>query len=68
MSEVRTVWHDMQIRRNEAVSRRRRGMLLAVLALGAMCAAEALFLAYFAGPDTVNLMAAAEGVPVTTGE
>ena len=68
MSEARTVWHDIQARRNAAARRQWQGAALAVLALVAMCTAEILFLNYVASPDTVNMMTAAEGMPSVTGE
>jgi hypothetical protein len=64
MGEARTVWHDLQTRRSAAASRHRTGLLLMAGLLIAMCTAEALFLNYVAGPDTVNLLTAAEGMPV----
>jgi hypothetical protein len=67
MSEARTVWHDLQTRQKVAANRQRSGVLLAAGLLIAMGAAEALFLAYVAGPDTVDLLTAAQGAP-TGGE
>jgi hypothetical protein len=64
MSEARTVWHAMDAQRNPAVSRHRTGLLLAVCLLCAVAAAQVLFLYFVAGPDSVNLVAAAEGIPV----
>ena len=68
MSEAHTVWHDMQARRDTAVSRHWSGVVLAAVLLTAMCCAEVLFLKYVAGPDTVNLLSAAEGMAVPTGD
>jgi hypothetical protein len=47
-----------------AAPRRRRygGILLAVVLLCAMAAAEVLFLTFVAGPDSVNMISAAEGI------
>ena len=65
MSEARTIWHAMESRRSACRepapgrSADRGGLLCA------MAAAEALFLHYVAGPDSVNLMMAAEGVQIT---
>ncbi|MBV9735772.1 MAG: hypothetical protein JO209_07655 [Acidisphaera sp.] len=64
MSEARTIWHDMAARRGVAIRRKRSGMALAVALLCAMAAAEVLFLTFVAGPDSVGLVAAAEGVPM----
>jgi hypothetical protein len=64
MSEARTVWQELEVRRSTAASRQRSGMLLAVALLVGMCAAEVAFLRYVAGPDTVAALVAAEGLPV----
>jgi hypothetical protein len=64
MSEARTVWHDLQTRRSAAVSKQRVGLVLIAGLLIVMCAAEIAFLNYVAGPETVNLLTVAEGVPV----
>ena len=63
MSEARTVWHEVAARRNVAKRQHLTGYLLACLLLLTMTVAEVQFLRHFAGPDTVNLMAAAEGIP-----
>jgi hypothetical protein len=55
----------METRRSAAVSRDRAGLLIAAALLCAMAAAEVLFLHYVAGPDSVNLLTAAEGVQIT---
>jgi hypothetical protein len=68
MSEAHTIWHDMPARRNAAVTRQWTGVVLAAVLLTAMCGAEVLFLKYVAGPDTVNLLTAAEGMAVTSGD
>ena len=65
MSEARTIWHAMETRRSAAVSRHRAGLLIAAALLCAMAAAEVLFLHYVAGPDSVNLLTAAEGVQIS---
>jgi hypothetical protein len=64
MSEARTVWHMLEQRRATAASRHRSGVLLVAALLCAMAAAEVLFLRFVGGPDAVNLIAAAEGIPV----
>jgi hypothetical protein len=63
MSEARTIWQDLDTRRSHAATQERSGMLLAVALLCVM-AAEVLFLRYVAGPDSVNMMQAAEGISV----
>jgi hypothetical protein len=62
MSDARTVWHAMEAERSAAASRHRAGILLAVGLLYSAAAAEVLFLRFVAGPDSVQLMAAAEGI------
>jgi ABC-type Fe3+-siderophore transport system permease subunit len=64
MSEARTIWHDLETRRSVAVSRQRSALLLGAALLIAMCAGEVVFLNYVAGPDTVNILSAAEGMPI----
>jgi hypothetical protein len=65
MSDARTVWHTLDQRRSRAASRQRSGVLIAVALLCVMAAAEVLFLRFVAGPDSVNLISAAEGIPTT---
>jgi hypothetical protein len=65
MSEARTIWHAMEARRSAAVSRDRAGLLIAAALLCAMAAAEVLFRHYVAGPDSVNLLMAAEGFQIS---
>jgi hypothetical protein len=65
MSEARTIWHSMETRRSAAVSRERCSLLIAAALLCAMAAAEVLFLHYVAGPDSVNLLMAAEGFQIS---
>ena len=62
MSEARTIWHVMEADRSAAISRHRTGILLVICLLCAAAAAEVLFLRYVAGPDSVQMMAAAEGI------
>ena len=64
MSEAQTVWHALESRRSASVTRKRTGMALLVCLLCAMTICEALFLKFVAGPDSVNLMVAAEGVAI----
>ncbi len=64
MSEARTIWHTLEARRASAANRERTGIILAVVLLCAMAASEVLFLRFVAGPDSVNLLTAAEGIPV----
>ena len=64
MSEGRTIWQDLDTRRSHAATQQRSGILLAVALLSVMAAAEVLFLRYVAGPDSVNMMQAAEGISV----
>lgn len=64
MSHARTVWDELDLRRVTAAKRRRSGLLLAILLLGAMTVAEALFLRFVAGPDSVAAMQAAEAINV----
>jgi hypothetical protein len=63
MSEAQSVWLDLQTRRKVAAKRQRSGVLLAAGLLIAMGAAEVLFLAYAVGPDTVDILTAAQGAP-----
>ena len=64
MSEARTIWHDLEARRSESIVRKHSGVLLAIALLSVMTVCEVAFLRYFAGPASVNLMVAAECVPV----
>ena len=65
MSEARTVWHPADVRRTTtAASRERSGLMLAICLLIAMAAAEVLFLRFAAGPESVNLISAAEGIAI----
>jgi hypothetical protein len=63
MSEARTVWHDMAVHRSSAANRQISGVLIATVLLAVMAVAEVAFLRYVAGPDSVNLISAAEGIP-----
>jgi hypothetical protein len=65
MSGTHTVWHTLEQRRRRAANRERSGVLIAVALLCAMAVAEVLFLRFVAGPDSVNLISAAEGIPTT---
>ena len=64
MSEARTIWHTMETRRNAAAGRERAGLLCLAALLCAMAAAEVLFLQYVAGPESADLLAAAEGIHI----
>jgi len=64
MSEARTIWHDLETRRSLVTNRQRTSLLLGAGLLIAMCAGEVVFLNYVAGPDTVNILTAAEGMPI----
>jgi hypothetical protein len=64
MSEARTVWQDLEVRRSTAASRHLTGIMLAIGVLIGMCTAEVLFLNYVVGPDTINTLIAAEGMPL----
>jgi hypothetical protein len=63
MSEVHTVWHNLELRQKVAAKRQRSGVLLAAGLLIAMGAAEVAFLAYAVGPDTMDILTAAQGAP-----
>ena len=63
MSEVHTVWHNLELRQKVAAKRQRSGVLLVVGLLLAMGVAEVLFLNFVVGPDTVDLLTAAQGAP-----
>jgi hypothetical protein len=63
MSQARTVWHEVAARRNAAKRQYFTVYLFAFLLLITMTVAEVQFLRHFAGPDSVNMMAAAEGIP-----
>jgi len=62
MSEARTVWHAMAEERSAVGSRERTGFMLAVVLLCAMTISEVLFLRFVAGPESVAMIAAAEGI------
>ena len=65
MSEANTIWHSLEQRRSRAANRERSGVMIAVALLCAMAVAEVLFLRFVAGPDSVNLISAAEGIATT---
>ena len=62
MSEARTVWHTMEARRSALAHRPHGGLLIAVCLLCAMAASEVLFLHFVAGPESMNMLSAAEGI------
>ena len=64
MSEARTVWHAMETRQKAVAGRDRTGLLIAAALLCTLAASEVLFLHFVAGPDSVNLLMAAEGVQI----
>jgi hypothetical protein len=63
MSEARTIWDDLAVRRSTAANPRISGVVIAAVLLALMAVAEVAFLRYVAGPDSVNLISAAEGIP-----
>jgi hypothetical protein len=62
MGEVYTVWHALETRRTAVATRRRASIVLAIGFLFAMAASEVVFLRYVAGPDSISLISAAEGI------
>jgi hypothetical protein len=64
MNEMPMGWVLSDERMYGVRSKKRTGIMLAVALLCAMAAAEVLFLNYVAGPDSVAMMMAAEGVAV----
>ncbi len=65
MNDMPIVWVVSDERMHSVRGKKRTGIMLAVALLCAMAAAEVLFLNYVAGPDSVAMMMAAEGVAVT---
>jgi len=65
MSDTRTVWHDLAERRAAPTRKPISGYVFVVLLLVTMTVAEVQFLRFVAGPDSVNMIAAAEGIPST---
>lgn len=65
MNNMPTVWALSDEPIYGVRSKKRAGIMLAVALLCAMAAAEVLFLNYVAGPDSVAMMMAAEGVAVS---
>ena len=63
MSQAQFVWRSLQERRRAAANREYVNIVLATCLLSVIAATEVLFLYHVAGPDTVNLLAAAEGIP-----
>jgi hypothetical protein len=64
MSQAPTAWVMTEVRAHH-VRKQRVGLLFGVVLLCVMATAEVLFLNFMAGPDTVALMMAAEGVVTT---
>jgi hypothetical protein len=65
MSETRTIWHDLADQRAASARKPISGYVLVVLLLVTMTVAEVQFLRFVAGPDSVDMIAAAEGVTPT---
>ncbi len=64
MSEARTVWGTRETRAVSAATREGIGVLLAICLFAGITVGEVLFLNFVAGPDSVNVLSAADGVPV----
>lgn len=62
MSEAQTLWHEARARQQAGARQHWHGMAIAAALLVAMTAAEVLFLTYVAGPETVDMISAAEGI------
>ena len=62
MSEARTVWHDLADRQVKSGYQRFTDCVLAATILITMTVAEVQFLRFVAGPDSVNLISAADGI------
>jgi hypothetical protein len=63
MNDMPIVWVVPNERMYAVRSRKKRtGLMLVAVLLCAMAAVEVLFLNYVAGPDSVSMMMAAEGV------
>jgi hypothetical protein len=62
MSETSTISHGIEARPGVVTTRPRSGFLIAVGLLCTMAAAEVLFLRYVAGPDSINMLSAAEAI------
>jgi hypothetical protein len=61
MSDVRTIWQDLEARRSYPLNRERAGLLLLAGLLITLCVAEVLFLNHFVGSvDAANTLGAAE--------
>ena len=62
MSEAQTLWHEVRARQRAGARQHWQGMAIAAALLVAMSAAEVLYLTYVAGPETVDMITAAEGI------
>ena len=62
MNDMPMVWVVSEERMHGVRSKKRTGIMLVAALLCVMAAAEVLFLNYVAGPDSVSMMMAAEGV------
>jgi len=66
MSEAQTLWHEVRARQRADERQHGHGMALVAALLVAMTAAEVLFLTYVAGPETVDMISAAEGIATSS--
>ena len=66
MSEAQTLWHEVRARQRADERQHWHGMALVAALLVAMTAAEVLFLTYVAGPETVDMISAAEGIATSS--
>jgi len=66
MSEAQTLWHEVRARQRAGARQQWHGLALVAALLVAMTAAEVLFLAYVAGPETVDMISAAEGIATSS--
>jgi hypothetical protein len=65
MNDMPLVWLVSDEQMHRVRRKKHKGLLLVAALLCAMAAAEVLFLNYVAGPDSVAMMMAAEGVAST---
>jgi hypothetical protein len=64
MNDMPLAWAVSDEQMHRVRGKKQAGLLLVAALLGAMAAAEVLFLNYVAGPDSVAMMMAAEGVAI----
>ena len=62
MSEAQTIWHETRTRQRARARQQWHGVAMIAALLVAMAAAEVLYLTYVAGPETVDMITAAEGM------